>query len=127
MPLYKKDNSSSEKHTVGLLYADAVNSSIKMPAHIHTTQQMLSQLVASNLDRCTTFSAAVEESNSFQQYFSTLASEFDTIRENLITINLNMKNNDSQENTKALAPYLHGEKDKLMNIIHSVIEASEEL
>ncbi|NQZ58991.1 MAG: FHA domain-containing protein [Lentisphaeraceae bacterium] len=127
MPLYKKDNSSSEKHTVGLLYADAVNSSIKMPAHIHTTLQMLSQLVASNLDRCTTFSAAVEESNSFQQYFSTLASEFDTIRENLITINLNMKNNDSQENTKALAPYLHGEKDKLMNIIHSVIEASEEL
>ena len=127
MPLYKVDNSRGEKHPIGLLYADAVNSSTKMPPHIHTTLQMLSQLVVANLERCTTFSTAVEEANSFYEYFRNVASEFDTVRENLITINLNLKNDDSLENAKILAPYLNGEKDKLLHIINSVVEASQEI
>jgi len=125
LPLVTKPK-EGEGELVGIIYADKLLSRTKLPSHTRTTLQMLSQLIVANLGRCGEYMGAVSSCNEYNTYFHNIADEFDTITENLGVIGANLSAVKDLAAAKEMSEYLKGEQQKLVNIIHSVVEASEE-
>ena len=63
--------------------------------------------------------------DQYDEYLRNLASEINTVGENLNVIAENMEKVNSTENFQALHQYISGEHLKMTSIIRSVLAASE--
>lgn len=125
LPLVRKNPQTQEVDLLGVIYADKMMATTKLPKHIQSTLQTLSQLIVANLDRCQKFKEARDMCEQYDEYLRNLASEINTVGENLNVIAENMEKVSSAENFQALHQYISGEHMKMTAIIRSVLAATE--
>ncbi|MCM8542131.1 MAG: FHA domain-containing protein [Lentisphaeraceae bacterium] len=125
LPLVRKDPQTKESVLLGVIYADKMMSTTKLPKHIQSNLQTLSQLIVANLDRCQKFKDARDMCEQYDEYLKNLASEINTVGENLNVIAENMEQVTNVDNFQALHQYISGEHLKMTSIIRSVLAASE--
>lgn len=125
LPLTRVNPQTKEVDLLGVIYADKMMATTSLPKHIRTTLQTLSQLIVANLDRCQKFKDARDMCTQYEDYLKNLASEVQTVGENLGVIAENMEKVSSVDNFQALNQYIGGEQQKLTAIIRNVISATE--
>jgi len=125
LPLVRLNPETQQHDLLGVIYADKMMATTKLPKHINATLQTLSQLIVANLDRCQKFKEAKDMCNQYDDYLKNLASEISTIGENLGVITENMEKSSNIENFQALNQYISGEHIKLTSIIRNVLAATD--
>ena len=119
LPLMLYDKESKKDILRGVIYADKMMSG-KLPEHARTTLQMLTELIAVNIDRCLKYQDMKETWESYNEFLKDVANELNLVRENLDVISKGIKDTDSEQDKKTYTGHLLSQKESLEAIINGI-------
>ena len=116
LPLMLYDKESKKDVLRGIIYADKMMAG-KLADHARTTLQMLTELIAVNIDRCLKFQDMQSTWESYNDFFKDVANELNIIKDNLDVICKSVK---STNNANEIPTYTQQLKDQQTRIFEIV-------
>jgi hypothetical protein len=92
----------------------------KMPEHSRTTLQMLTELIAINIDRCIKYKEMQGTWETYNSFFKDVASELKILSDNVGVISNAMRNAKDLNEKNDLTQHTNAQKTRLLEIINSL-------
>jgi transcriptional regulator with GAF, ATPase, and Fis domain len=96
LPLILHDKENKKDVLRGIIYADKMMTG-KLPDHMRTTLQMLTELIAINIDRCLKYQEMQSTWATYNEFLTMISNELVNIHENLGVIAQATKNSNNDE------------------------------
>jgi hypothetical protein len=119
LPLMLHDKESKKDVLRGIIYADKMMIG-KLPDHARTTLQMLTELIAVNIDRCIKFQEMQGTWESYNTFFKDVANELNILSENIDIISQAVKSSTNLDQKGELTQHVNDQKNRLHEIINSL-------
>ena len=119
LPLMLFDKESKKEVLRGIIYADKMMTG-KMPEHSRTTLQMLTELIAINIDRCIKYKEMQGTWESYNSFFKDVANELTILSENVGVISNAVRNAKDIDEKNDLTQHTNAQKTRLLEIINSL-------
>ena len=121
LPLMLYDKESKKDVLRGIIYADKMMSG-RLPEHSRTTLQMLTELIAINIDRCLKYKEMQGTWESYNSFFIDVAQELKILSENLGIISSSVRSSDDLNNKSEITQQAHAQKTRLIEIMNSLTD-----
>jgi len=115
--LYNKETRVDELR--GIIYADKMMSG-KMADHAKTTLQMLTELIAINIERCLKFQETEDIKHSYLEFLQTVVNEVNILQENIGIISTHLDQLENPEEIAELAAHVVDQQGRLHEISTSL-------
>ena len=121
LPLMLYDKESKKEVLRGIIYADKMMTG-KLPEHSRTTLQMLTELIAINIDRCIKYKDMQGTWESYNTFFVDVAQELKILSDNLGIISNSMSNATDISQKNELTQQANAQKRRLIEIMNSLTD-----
>jgi len=119
LPLMLYDKESKKDVLRGIIYADKMMAG-KLAEHARTTLQMLTELIAINIDRCIKFQDMQSTWDSYNDFFKEVANELNIIKDNLDVICKGVKTANSENEIPTYTQHLKDQQNRIAEIVQGL-------
>lgn len=116
LPLMLYDKDSKKEVLRGIIYADKMMAG-KLADHARTTLQMLTELIAVNIDRCIKFQDMQSTWDSYNDFFKDVANELNIIKDNLDVICKSVKKTKNEQEMPVFTQQLRDQQNRINEIV----------
>lgn len=120
LPLMLYDKESKKEILRGIIYADKMMAG-KLADHARTTLQMLTELIAINIDRCLRFQEMQSTWDSYNDFFRDIANELNIIKDNLDIIGKGVKKTEDKKEMESFTQHLFAQQARINEIANSLL------
>ena len=119
LPLMLYDKESKKDVLRGIIYADKMMAG-KLADHARTTLQMLTELIAVNIDRCIKFQDMQSTWDSYNEFFKDVANELNIIKDNLDVICKSVKKTENENEISTYTQHLKDQQARILEIVQGL-------
>lgn len=119
LPLMLYDKETKKDVLRGIIYADKMMAG-KLADHARTTLQMLTELIAVNIDRCLKFQDMQSTWDSYNDFFKDVANELNIIKDNLDVIGKGVKNTKDEQEMATFTQHLKDQQARINEIVNGL-------
>ena len=116
LPLMLYDKETKKDTLRGIIYADKMMAG-KLNDHARTTLQMLSELIAVNIDRCLKFQEMQTTWDSYNEFFKDVANELNIIKDNMDVISKGVKKTSDTKEMAVFTQHLRDQHKRINEIV----------
>lgn len=116
LPLMLYDKETKKDVLRGIIYADKMMAG-KLAEHARTTLQMLTELIAVNIDRCLKFQEMQTTWDSYNDFFKDVANELNIIKDNLDVISKGVKKVNDEEEMASYTQHVKDQQKRINEIV----------
>jgi hypothetical protein len=120
LPLMLYDKESKKDVLRGIIYCDKMMSG-KLADHARTTLQMMTELVAVNIDRCLKFQEMQGTWDSYNGFFKDISTELTILSDNMDIISSHIENSTNLDDQALLTQQVNDQKDRMHEIVNSLL------
>ena len=119
LPLMLYDKETKKEVLRGIIYADKMMAG-KLADHARTTLQMLTELIAVNIDRCLKFQEMQSTWDSYNDFFKDVANELNIIKDNLDVISKGVKKTTDEKEMAEYTQHLKAQQQRISEIVTGI-------
>ncbi|MCM8543327.1 MAG: hypothetical protein NE328_23865 [Lentisphaeraceae bacterium] len=119
LPLMLYDKETKKEILRGIIYADKMMAG-KLKDHARTTLQMLTELIAVNIDRCLKFQDMQTTWDSYNEFFKDVANELNIIKDNMDVISKGVKKATDEKEMATLTQHLKDQNARINEIVNGL-------
>lgn len=120
LPLMLYDKETKKEILRGIIYADKMMTG-KLADHARTTLQMLTELIAVNIDRCLKYQEMQSTWDSYNDFFKDIANELSIIKDNLDVIGKGVKKVSSENEMATFTQHLKDQQTRISEIVQGIV------
>jgi hypothetical protein len=119
LPLILHDKETKKDVLRGIIYADKMMTG-KLPDHIRTTLQMLTELIAINIDRCLKFQEMNNTLNTYNDFLKLNSQQLADLADNLSVISNAVTSAANEEDHQTLLDHTIQQANELAEIVNQL-------